>query len=44
MRAFFDTNVLVAAARVADAPLVTFDGEPLDNGATAPGELLSEPR
>lgn len=34
--------LILACAEATDVPLVTFDGELLDNGATAPGELLSD--
>jgi len=34
--------LILAAARDADAELVTFDREMLDNGATSPSEILDE--
>lgn len=34
--------LILAAAEDADAELVTFDGEVLENGATLPSEILDE--
>ena len=34
--------LILAAAKDADAKLVTFDGEVLDNGAVSPSEILNE--